>query len=117
MNVGWLETSYAVADVARTSAWYEALGFQFVEANDGGMTRTLQAGSDCRLALYQGVLNPRETQLIFWNGDVEACAERLAAAGAEFVPPPNFAGDPLLWASSNSRMATPRSWCAIRTGS
>ena len=93
MNVGWLETSYAVADVARTSAWYEALGFQFVEANDGGMTRTLQAGSDCRLALYQGVLNPRETQLIFWNGDVEACAERLAAAGAEFVPPPNFAGD------------------------
>ena len=35
MHVGWLETSYAVGDVARTSAWYEALGFQFVEANDG----------------------------------------------------------------------------------
>ena len=93
MNVGWLETSFLVADVARTSAWYEALGFQFVEANDGGLTRTLQAGSDCRLALYQGILNPAETQLIFWNGEVEACAERLAAAGAEFVRPPNLAGD------------------------
>src|SRR5580658_4721012 len=85
MNLGWLETSYAVTDVARTSAWYEALGFRLVETNDGGMTRTLQAGSDCRLALYQGVLDPAETQLIFWNGDVEACADRLAAAGFEFL--------------------------------
>jgi catechol 2,3-dioxygenase-like lactoylglutathione lyase family enzyme len=91
LNIGWLETSYAVADVARTSAWYEALGFQFVESNDDGMTRTLQAGSDCRLALYQGVLDPAETQLIFWNGDVEAAAERLQAAGVAFVKPSTHA--------------------------
>ena len=85
MNIGWLETSFAVADVARTSAWYEALGFEFVESNDDGKTRTLRAGADCRLALYQGVLDPAETQLIFWNGDVEAAADRLAAAGFEFL--------------------------------
>ncbi len=88
MNLGWLETSYAVADVARTSAWYEALGFRFVKSNDGGTTRTLQAGTDCRLALYQGVLGPAETQLIFWNGDVEAYADRLAAAGADILRRP-----------------------------
>jgi catechol 2,3-dioxygenase-like lactoylglutathione lyase family enzyme len=87
MNIGWLETSFAVADVALTSAWYEALGFQFVESNDGGMTRTLQAGADCRLALYQGVLDPAESQLVFWNGDVETAADRLQAAGFAFVRP------------------------------
>ncbi|HWE98384.1 MAG TPA: VOC family protein, partial [Caulobacteraceae bacterium] len=92
MNVGWLETSFLVADVGRTAAWYEKLGFQQVDKADEGKSRTLEAG-DCRLALYEGVLNPAETQLIFWNGEVEACAERLAAAGAEFAPPPNFAGD------------------------
>src|SRR5581483_7274765 len=91
MNVGWLETSFAVADVARTSAWYEALGFQLVETNDAGMTRTLQAGSDCRLALYQGVLDPPESQLIFWQGDVEACARALIEAGAEIVRQSNRA--------------------------
>jgi hypothetical protein len=30
MNIGRLETSFAVADVGRTAAWYEALGFQVV---------------------------------------------------------------------------------------
>ena len=84
MNVGWLETSFAVADVERTSAWYRKLGFQVVGTADSGKSHTLQAG-DCRLALYQGILGPAETQLIFWNGDVEACADKLAAAGAEIL--------------------------------
>ncbi len=87
MNAGWLETSFAVADVERTSAWYQKLGFQVVDTADEGKSHTLEAG-DCRLALYQGVLNPAETQLIFWNGDVEACAERLAAAGANILHHP-----------------------------
>lgn len=91
MNVGWLETSFAVADVERTSAWYEKLGFSLVETADGGMSRTLQAGTDCRLALYQGVLDPAESQLIFWNGDVEALADRLEASGVDFVKPPTHA--------------------------
>jgi catechol 2,3-dioxygenase-like lactoylglutathione lyase family enzyme len=86
MNVGWLETSFLVADVARTAAWYENLGFQQVDTADEGKSRTLEAG-DCRFALYQGILNPAETQLIFWNGDVEGCAQRLIEAGAEIVRP------------------------------
>ena len=91
MNVGWLETSYLVADVDRTAAWYEKLGFQQVDTADEGKSRTLEAG-DCRLALYQGILNPAETQLIFWNGEVEACAERLVAAGAELLRLPELSG-------------------------
>ena len=91
MNVGWLETSYLVADVARTAAWYEKLGFQQVDTADEGRSRTLEAG-DCRLALYQGILNPAETQLIFWNGEVEACAERLVASGAELLRLPELSG-------------------------
>jgi catechol 2,3-dioxygenase-like lactoylglutathione lyase family enzyme len=91
MNVGWLETSFLVADVARAAAWYEKLGFQQVDTADEGRSRTLEAG-DCRLALYQGILNPAETQLIFWNGEVEACAERLVAAGAELLRLPELSG-------------------------
>jgi catechol 2,3-dioxygenase-like lactoylglutathione lyase family enzyme len=48
------------------------------------MSVTLQAGN-CRVALYQGVLRPAESQLIFWQGEVEGCAETLAGAGIEFV--------------------------------
>jgi catechol 2,3-dioxygenase-like lactoylglutathione lyase family enzyme len=86
MNPGWLETSYAVAHMARTSAFYEALGLQVVETDDAGKSRTLEAG-DCRIALYQGVLDPSETQLIFWQGDVEVCAQKLIEAGAQIVRP------------------------------
>ncbi|HEY1750083.1 MAG TPA: VOC family protein [Caulobacteraceae bacterium] len=92
MNLGWLETSFVVADVGRTAAWYEKLGFQVVDTADEGRCRTLEAG-DCRVALFQGVLDPAETQLIFWNGDVEASAEKLAAAGADILPQPHFAAD------------------------
>ena len=84
MNVGWLETSFAVADVDRTTAWYQKLGLQVVDTADEGKSSTLEAG-DCRIALYQGILDPAETQLIFWNGDVEACAEKLAAAGGLYA--------------------------------
>ena len=92
MNVGWLETSFLVADVARAAAWYEKLGFQQVDTADEGRSRTLEAG-ECRVALYQGILNPAETQLIFWNGDVEACAKKLAAAGADILANRHAAGD------------------------
>ena len=93
MQPGWLETSFVVADVDRTTAWYQKLGFQVVDTADGGRSRTVEAG-DCRLALFQGVLDPAETQLIFWNGDVEAYAEKLAAAAAEIVRQPRFSQAP-----------------------
>ena len=91
MNVGWLETSFAVVDIECTTAWYEKLGFRVVGTADQGKNRTLEA-ADCRLGLYEGILNPAETQLIFWNGEVEACAERLVAAGAELLRLPELSG-------------------------
>jgi catechol 2,3-dioxygenase-like lactoylglutathione lyase family enzyme len=92
MNIGWLEASFPVTDVARTCAFYEALGLAVVGISDEGRSRTLEAG-DCRVALYQGVLGPAEPQLIFWQGDVEDCAEALVAAGAEILRQPTFAAD------------------------
>jgi catechol 2,3-dioxygenase-like lactoylglutathione lyase family enzyme len=94
MNLGWLETSFVVADVERTTAYYETLGFSVVGTADEGRCRRLEAG-DARVALYQGILGPAETQLIFWNGDVEACAEKLVAAGAEIVRGETFAANML----------------------
>jgi catechol 2,3-dioxygenase-like lactoylglutathione lyase family enzyme len=90
MNLGWLEVSFPVADIETTTTYYEKLGFSVVGTADDGRSRTLEAG-DCRVALFQGVLDPAETQLIFWNGDVEAHAEKLAAAGADIVRPSQFA--------------------------
>ena len=76
MNVGWLETSFPVNDIGVTRAWYEKLGFQPVSTADAGRSVTMQAG-ECRVALYEGVLDPAASQLIFWQGDVEGCAEAL----------------------------------------
>ena len=84
MDLGWLEVSFDVKDVARTASFYEKLGFQVVSTADKGMSATLQGGN-CRLALYQGILRPAESQLIFWQGDVEGYAKALAGAGVEFV--------------------------------
>jgi catechol 2,3-dioxygenase-like lactoylglutathione lyase family enzyme len=84
VELGWLEVSFDVKDVQATRAFYEKLGFRLVGTGDQGMSATLQGGN-CRLALYQGVLGPAETQLIFWNGDVEACAEAVATIGVEAV--------------------------------
>jgi catechol 2,3-dioxygenase-like lactoylglutathione lyase family enzyme len=47
------------------------------------------------VALYHGILDPAETQLIFWNGDVEAYAEKLVAAGADIVRGGRFAASML----------------------
>jgi catechol 2,3-dioxygenase-like lactoylglutathione lyase family enzyme len=92
MNLGWLETSFVVADVERTSAYYETLGFAVVDTADEGRCRKLEA-VDARIALFQGILNPAETQLIFWNGDVEDVAEKLVAAGAEILRGETFAAN------------------------
>ena len=86
MDLGWLEVSFAVQDLGRTVGFYEALGFRVASRADKGMSAVLQGGN-CRIALYQGVLGPAETQLIFWQGDVEGCATSLAEAGIEVVQP------------------------------
>jgi|SRR5579872_1293247 len=86
MNLGWLEVGFAVRDVGVTRAFYEQLGFQLVSVDDGGMSATLRSGG-CRLGLYQGVLDPPQSQLIFWQGDVDAGAAALERQGVAFVRP------------------------------
>ena len=80
MDLGYFETSLDVQDIRRSAAFYEALGFKQI---DGGVDiRTLSmARGDCKIALYQGYLDPPGTQLIFWQGDVEAIGRELAAKG------------------------------------
>jgi catechol 2,3-dioxygenase-like lactoylglutathione lyase family enzyme len=94
MNLGWLETSFVVADIERTTAYYETLGFAVVDTADEGRCRTLEAG-DTRVALFQGILDPAESQLIFWNGDVEEVAEKLVAANADILHGGTFAANML----------------------
>jgi catechol 2,3-dioxygenase-like lactoylglutathione lyase family enzyme len=88
MNLGYFETSLNVQDIARSLAFYEALGF---EQLDGGVeigVVSLQKG-DCRLGLYQGHLDPARTQLIFWQGEVLDAARDLERQGVAFFRGPS----------------------------
>jgi catechol 2,3-dioxygenase-like lactoylglutathione lyase family enzyme len=82
-RLGWFELSLVVRNVARSRAFYEKLGFRLCDTGDAGRSVTLQ-NNDCRIALFQDVLDPPETQLIFWQGDVEAIVRDLTAKGLRF---------------------------------
>ena len=78
--MGWFETSLVVRDIRASLAFYEALGFR---QQSGGVyirTVTVHRG-DCRIALFQEVLDPAETQLTFWQGDVESIVRDLTGQG------------------------------------
>ena len=80
MNLGQFETSLNVTDIRRSLAFYEAIGFRPVDGGVDIRSISLVKG-DCRLALYQGYLDPPKTQLIFWQGDVEAVGRDLVGKG------------------------------------
>lgn len=80
LNLGWFEVSLDVKDIKRSLAFYQTLGFQIVDGSIEKRNVTLQK-ADCRIALYQGHLDPPVTQLIFWQGDVEAIADELTRKG------------------------------------
>ncbi len=88
MEFGWFEVSLDVKDIDRTRDFYERLGFEVLGEAAEGRVVTLQK-ADCRISLYQGVLDPAETQLIFWQGDVQAIADDLAAKGLCFEREPS----------------------------
>jgi catechol 2,3-dioxygenase-like lactoylglutathione lyase family enzyme len=87
VELGWFELSLDVKDVDRTRDFYEKLGFEVVDKTADGRVVTLQK-ADCRICHYQGYLDPAETQLIFWQGDVQAIAEDLTAKGLRFEKGP-----------------------------
>ena len=83
MDLGRFETSLVVADIKRSLAFYQAIGFRLVDGDVEIRNVTLRRG-DCRLALYQGYLEPPRTQLIFWQGKVQTNARALIASGLKF---------------------------------
>jgi len=88
MDLGWYELSLDVRDVTRTCDFYGKLGFEVVYRAERVVT--LQK-TDCRMTHYQGFLDPPETQLIFWQGDVEAIARDLTGKGLKFEREPSKA--------------------------
>jgi catechol 2,3-dioxygenase-like lactoylglutathione lyase family enzyme len=87
MDLGWFEVSLNVEDIARSVAFYETLGFKVASGSVATRDVTLQK-ADCRLALYEGHLDPARPQLIFWQGDVPAIARDLTEKGLQFHRPP-----------------------------
>jgi catechol 2,3-dioxygenase-like lactoylglutathione lyase family enzyme len=83
MILGQFETSLDVKDIGRSWAFYKALGFRHVDGGVEVRTVGLRRG-DCRLTLFQDHLDPPQTQLIFWQGDVLAIARELIARGLAF---------------------------------
>lgn len=83
IDFGWFEVSLNVQDIKRSLEFYQLLGFQVVDGNVEFRNITLRKG-DCRISLYQGYLDPPETQLTFWQGDVHAIARDLAGKGLQF---------------------------------
>jgi catechol 2,3-dioxygenase-like lactoylglutathione lyase family enzyme len=83
VDLGWFEVSLNVRDIVRSLAFYEMLGFRAVGGSVEMRAITLQK-ADCRVGLYQGHLDPPETQLIFWQGDVAEIAQSLESKGLKF---------------------------------
>jgi len=88
MELGWFEVSLDVKDIARTRDFYEKLGFEVVGTAVEGRVVVLQK-AECRICLYEGILDPPETQLIFWQGDIEAIAKYLTGKGIRFEKEPS----------------------------
>ena len=83
MDLGRFETSLDVADIERSLAFYKALGFRQIDGGVDIRVVGLRKG-DCRLTLFQGHLDPARTQLIFWQGQIEAIASDLVGKGLAF---------------------------------
>lgn len=89
---GWYLASLPVADMDRSVAFYEALGFDIVDRMPDNRHVTLQ-NADCRLGLYKDHLKPERFQMIFWQGDIDALAEHMRGAGLAFRVGPKGTGD------------------------
>src|SRR5579871_2481560 len=81
MDLGKFEVALPVKDLARSMAFYEGVGFSREDGDVDVGVMTLRRG-DCRVCLYgPGNLDPDRLQLIFWQGDIDAIAATVEAAG------------------------------------
>jgi len=86
MDLGYFETSLPVADIGKSLAFYEALGFARAEhAEDAGAATMIRG--DCRIGLFQGHLDPARPQLTFWQGDVDSLGAEVKRMGVAFLRP------------------------------
>ena len=84
-NLGWFVVSLPVQDIKRSVEFYQKLGFQIAAGSVESRVVTVEKGN-CRLDLYQGFLDPPVTQLIFWQGDVDAITNDLSSKGLHWEP-------------------------------
>lgn len=85
VDLGWFVVSLNVGDIKRSVAFYQALGFEIANGSVESRVVTITKGN-CRLALYEGLLDPPVTQLIFWQGDVDAITSELTSKGLHVEP-------------------------------
>lgn len=88
MDLGWFEVSLDVKDITRSLDFYGKLGFEVMGRELDGRVVVVQK-ADCRICLYERLLDPPETQLIFWQGDVTAIALDLQRQGLRFEKAPS----------------------------
>jgi catechol 2,3-dioxygenase-like lactoylglutathione lyase family enzyme len=80
-RLGWYELNLASADLERTRAFYEAMGFRVAVRDEASIT--LQ-NRDCRIVFRQDKASPGDTRMVFRQGDIAAIAGDLARAGLRF---------------------------------
>lgn len=86
MTLGWFELCLKVADITRSVAFYQKLGFRQTGGTIGEKCVVMQYGS-CRLALYEGYLE--NNMLNFRGGDVMEIAQLLEERGITARRPPS----------------------------
>lgn len=64
---------------------HQTLGFEIANGSVESRVVTITKGN-CRLALFEGFLDPPVTQLIFWQGDVDAITSELTSKGLQLEP-------------------------------
>ncbi len=80
MELGWLDTCIRVSDVARSRAFYEALGLKQVEGKDDEGWAVMVRG-DTRIGLFEPQFMSTPFSLNFRGGDVLAIAAELERLG------------------------------------
>ena len=84
-RLGWYELHLAAANLDRTRAFYETMGFRPAARDEASLT--LQ-NRDCRIAFRLDQATPTETRLVFRQGDIEAiAANRPVRASASIAAP------------------------------
>jgi lactoylglutathione lyase len=78
---GWYELSLSAADLDRTWAFYQAMGFAVAGRDE--LSITLQ-NRDCRIVFRQDGGDPTRTRMTFRQGDTNVIASDLARKGLGF---------------------------------